>query len=161
MTLTSFQRRGWEPDAVLNWLALAGWGTHIEPSAQGDQPSKTVKAPDSTTVMGLTEIINNVRFTFCFRERGLHLTRLQFELDALTHRRTILDSAKLEFLNKHHLVRARSTQPGLHALALRCQGYIKDAFPDTSASFPYFYSFLIYIACLVTARSPQWNTSRR
>ena len=87
--------------------------------------------------------------------------RLQLELDALTHRRTTLDSAKLEFLNKHHLVRARSTQAGLHALALRCQGYIKDAFPDTSAPFSYFPSFLIYIACLVTACSPQWNTLRR
>lgn len=161
MTLTGTQRRGWEPDAVLNWLALAGWGTHIEPSAQGDQPSKTVKAPDSTTVMDLTEMISNVCLIFCFRERGLQLTRLQFELDALTHRRTILDSAKLEFLNKQHLVRARSTQAGLHALALRCQGHIKDAFPDTSAPFSHSPLFLIYIACLVTARSFQWNTSRR
>ncbi len=68
---------------------------------------------------------------------------LQFELDALTHRRTILDSSKLEFLNKHHLVRARSTEAGLHALALRSQGYIKDAFPDTSASIPRFPLLLI------------------
>ncbi len=68
---------------------------------------------------------------------------LQFELDALTHRRTILDSSKLEFLNKHHLVRARSTEAGLHALALRSQGYIKDAFPDTSASIPHFPLLLI------------------
>ena len=50
----------------------------------------------------------------------------------LTHRRTILDSAKLEYLNKHHLVRTRSTESGLRALALRGQGYVKDAFPHTS-----------------------------
>ena len=68
MILTSFQRRGWEPDAVLNWLALAGWGTHIEES--GDQVSKTAaKAPDSTTVMSLSEIISNVRFPIPDRER--------------------------------------------------------------------------------------------
>jgi glutamyl-tRNA synthetase len=61
MILTSFQRRGWEPDAVLNWLALTGWGTHTEES--GDQASKTAaKAPDSTTVMSLPEIVTNVRF---------------------------------------------------------------------------------------------------
>ena len=60
MILTGTQRRGWEPDAVLNWLALAGWGTHTEPSDQGDQPSKTIKAPDSTTLMSLSEIIDNV-----------------------------------------------------------------------------------------------------
>jgi glutamyl-tRNA synthetase len=69
--LTATQRRGWEPDAVLNWLALAGWGTHTESSAQGDQPSKTVKAPDSTTVMNLSEIIDNVCFFFSFRKRWL------------------------------------------------------------------------------------------
>jgi hypothetical protein len=56
----------------------------------------------------------------------------QLRLDVLTHRRTILDSAKLEYLNKHHLVHTRSTQSGLQALALRGQGYVKDAFPHTS-----------------------------
>jgi len=147
-----YMRRGWEPDAVLNWLALAGWGTHTEPSGQGDHPSKTVKAPDSTTVMNLSEIIDN------------------FELDALTHRRTILDSAKLEFLNKHHLVRARSTEVGLRALALRGQGYIKDAFPDTTfTSLEYIekiilalHGRLVTLMDLPTAApyffvSPSWN----
>ncbi|KAI0307462.1 hypothetical protein B0F90DRAFT_1828664 [Multifurca ochricompacta] len=109
-----YMRRGWEPDAVLNWLALAGWGAHTESSSQGDQVSRTVKAPDSTTVMSLSEIIDN------------------FELDALTHRRTTLDFAKLEYLNKHHLLRTRTTGPGLDALALRGQRYIKDAFPNST-----------------------------
>jgi glutamyl-tRNA synthetase len=56
---------------------------------------------------------------------------LQFELDALTHRRTTLDPVKLAFLNKHHLVRTRSTESGLHALVLRARKHIKDAFPNT------------------------------
>jgi hypothetical protein len=74
--LTRTQRRGWEPDAVLNWLALAGWGTHTEPSDQGDQqPSKTVKAPDSTTVMNLSEIINSVCFALSFGVRELQLRK--------------------------------------------------------------------------------------
>jgi hypothetical protein len=64
MFLTRTQGRGWEPDAVLNWLALAGWGTHTKPSDQSDQPTRTVKAPDSTTVMSLSEIINNVCLAF-------------------------------------------------------------------------------------------------
>ena len=34
-------------------------------------------------------------------------------------------------INKHHLVRTRSTESGLHALALRARRHIKDAFPDT------------------------------
>jgi glutamyl-tRNA synthetase len=73
MILTRIQGRGWEPDAVLNWLALAGWGTHTEPSDQSDQPTRTVKAPDSTTVMNLSEIINNVCLAFLIsRPRELH-----------------------------------------------------------------------------------------
>jgi glutamyl-tRNA synthetase len=68
--LTDSQRRGWEPDAVLNWLALAGWGTHTESSEQGDQPSKVVQAPDSTTVMNLSEIVNNVRLFLLSRTRA-------------------------------------------------------------------------------------------
>lgn len=55
---------------MLNWLALAGWGTHTEPSEEGDQPSKTVKAPDSTTVMNLSEIINNVGLLLIFDIEG-------------------------------------------------------------------------------------------
>ncbi|KAH9005882.1 glutamyl-tRNA synthetase [Lactarius hatsudake] len=104
-----YMRRGWEPDAVLNWVALAGWGTHTD-----DQTSKTAKAPDSTTVMSLPEIVTNLK------------------LDVLTHRRTILDYAKLEYLNKHHLMRTLSTESGLRALALRAQGHVKDAFPHTT-----------------------------
>ena len=75
------------------------------------------------------------------------MTSLQFELDALTHRRTILDSPKLEFLNKHHLVRARSTEAGLHALTLRGQGYIKDAFPNTSVPIPRFTFVSLFTFC--------------
>src|SRR6266849_7144898 len=69
MFLTRTQGRGWEPDAVLNWLALAGWGTHTEPSDQSDQPTRVVKAPDSTTVMNLPDIINNVCSYFSSRDR--------------------------------------------------------------------------------------------
>ncbi|KAH8988238.1 glutamyl-tRNA synthetase [Lactarius akahatsu] len=106
-----YMRRGWEPDAVLNWVALAGWGTHTE---SFDDIPKTAKAPDSTTVMSLPEIITNLK------------------LDVLTHRRTILDYAKLEYINKHHLMRTLSTESGLRALALRAQGHVKDAFPHTT-----------------------------
>jgi len=81
--LTVSQRRGWEPDAVLNWLALAGWGTHTEPSDEGDQPAKTIKAPDSTTVMNLSEIIIN------------------FELDASCYEWSE-DWAKCRRNNGHH-----------------------------------------------------------
>jgi hypothetical protein len=46
---------------VLNWLALAGWGTTTDASTEtaGSAQSKT-NAPDSTTVMTLPNLIENV-----------------------------------------------------------------------------------------------------
>ncbi|KAI0271661.1 hypothetical protein BC834DRAFT_860664 [Gloeopeniophorella convolvens] len=109
--VVDYMQRGWEPDAVLNWLALAGWGSHTaEPATPESEAPSTVKAPDSTTLMSLSEIIDN------------------FSLDALTHRRTILDPVKLEYLNKHHLMRMWSDEPDRRALALRAQRYVKEAF---------------------------------
>ncbi|GJE98035.1 glutamyl-tRNA synthetase [Phanerochaete sordida] len=102
-----YKRRGWDPQAVLNWLALAGWGhTHAE---SGDVVAK--QAPDSTAVMTLAELVR------------------EFDLEALTHRRTVLDPMKLEYLNKHHLMRTMSSDDGLTELAERVHDIVKAAFP--------------------------------
>jgi hypothetical protein len=62
------QRRGWEPAAVLNWLALAGWG--VQHDLVGDasvseasfRPHPHQDAPDSTMLMSLDELISEVSF---------------------------------------------------------------------------------------------------
>lgn len=70
--------------AVLNWLALAGWGT-----SHGKIPSETRNAaPDSTEMLTLGELVD------------------RFDLSNLTPRRTILDPKKLEVLNGRHLQHA-------------------------------------------------------
>ena len=51
-------RCGWEPGAILNWLALAGWGVKHDHSEGG--PSSAKAAPTSTTVMTLQEMIQEV-----------------------------------------------------------------------------------------------------
>ncbi|KAF8324958.1 hypothetical protein F5887DRAFT_1021355 [Amanita rubescens] len=133
--VVDFIRRGWEPEAILNWLALSGWGARREsispstssstpPSAPPPPSSPTAHAhshisterqiqaaPDSTTVMPLNEMIS------------------QFDLDALTHRSTSLDPGKLEYINKHHLMQAWSSPEGLHSLAERVHELIKTVFP--------------------------------
>lgn len=60
------QHRGWEPEAILNWLALAGWGAQHEvpvtPDAQHpSKPRLIQEAPDSTRIMTLPELIQQVR----------------------------------------------------------------------------------------------------
>ncbi|KAG5643046.1 hypothetical protein DXG03_001624 [Asterophora parasitica] len=119
--VVDYIRGGWEPQAVLNWLALAGWGAkHEIPSPDADisstsaptvRPQLIQKAPDSTTLMTLPEMIN------------------EFELSALTQRSSSLDPAKLEYLNKHHLMRIWSTPDGLETLAERAHDEIKAKFP--------------------------------
>lgn len=48
----------------------------------------------------------------------------------LTHRRTILDPQKLEYLNKLHLMETWSQPDGLNGLANRAIGSIEEAFPN-------------------------------
>jgi glutamyl-tRNA synthetase len=97
-------------------------------------------------------------FSFRDREELRAEESLQFELDALTHRRTTLDPAKLAFLNKHHLVRTRSTESGLHAQALRARRHVKDAFPNTLAPyllfslfFSWFFTSCVYFCSTFTS----------
>jgi glutamyl-tRNA synthetase len=69
------KRRGWEPEAILNWLALAGWGARHEatpstpppppsappPSTHVSRPRLLQEAPDSTTIMNFPELLDQVR----------------------------------------------------------------------------------------------------
>ncbi|RDB27293.1 putative glutamate--tRNA ligase, mitochondrial [Hypsizygus marmoreus] len=110
--------RGWEPEAVLNWLALAGWGAKHDHGPDHEhshtpKPRLVQEAPDSTRVMSLNEMIN------------------EFDLSALTQRSSSLDPSKLEYLNKHHLMREWSTPEGLEALAERAHDQVKAAFPTS------------------------------
>lgn len=118
-------KRGWEPEAILNWLALAGWGSKHTAPAETDTASETpashshsdacahTEAPDSTAVYSLPELIQ------------------EFDLTSVTHRPSSLDPAKLEYINKHHLLRQRSTEEGLHQMAERVHDALKASFPDS------------------------------
>ncbi|KII86282.1 hypothetical protein PLICRDRAFT_114769 [Plicaturopsis crispa FD-325 SS-3] len=113
--VVDYINRGWEPDAVVNWLALAGWGVNHESSPPRDTPSNGSRAPehapDSTTLMTRAELIEN------------------FDIAKLTHRRNVLDIAKLEVLNKGHLKLAASSEEGLQRLALAVHEPLKEAYP--------------------------------
>lgn len=53
----------------------------------------------------------------------------QFDIAKLTHRRNVLDIAKLEVLNKGHLKLAASSEEGLQRLALAVHEPLKEAYP--------------------------------
>ncbi|KJA20865.1 hypothetical protein HYPSUDRAFT_166443 [Hypholoma sublateritium FD-334 SS-4] len=108
-----FIKRGWEPDAVLNWAVLSGWGavhdTPMDPKAE----STASFVPDSTRVMNLDEMIE------------------KFDISAITHRNTILEASKLEYINRHHLMRQLLSPNGLDSCANKVHSQIKEVFPTS------------------------------
>lgn len=67
-----YMRRGWEPSAVLNWLALAGWG--VQQSDASTPTTGSTAAPDSTAVMSISEMIENVSSSTLYSEQQLIIT---------------------------------------------------------------------------------------
>ena len=53
----------------------------------------------------------------------------QFDISAVTHRNTSLEASKLEYINKHHLMRAASTATGIQVLAEKVHNRIRESFP--------------------------------
>ena len=52
-----------------------------------------------------------------------------FDLTLLTHRRPLLDPVKLEYINKHHLLRLAGG-PELDGLAKRVHELVKGTYPN-------------------------------
>lgn len=104
--VNDFIKKGWEPEAVINWLALIGWGNRsVEENAKLER-GKSV--PDVFTLEQLSS---------------------KLRLSKLTNRRGILDPNILRHLNKEHLSLKIGQPLGLQQLA-------KKAIPILSASFP-------------------------
>ncbi|KAG6332077.1 hypothetical protein ID866_7015 [Astraeus odoratus] len=118
VSVLEFSRRGWEPEALLNWLALAGWGTQHDSNKKQSTSPNDLQAPESTAVMSLPELVE------------------QFDLRSLTHRRNILDPAKLEYLNKHHLMRHWQNEEATAHHARRIRELVKSAFPSSQYATP-------------------------
>ena len=66
LVLITLQKRGWEPDAVLNWLLLCGYGVRHETTVDaGAKPSTNSKKQlDSNKIMDLKEMIDLVPLLF-------------------------------------------------------------------------------------------------
>ncbi|TFK47966.1 glutamyl-tRNA synthetase [Heliocybe sulcata] len=121
-----YMKQGYEPGAVLNWLALAGWGVKHEQTSDpstpptsehaqsgGEQKSEDNIAPDSRSIMTLPELIE------------------KFDLHTLTHRRSILDPVKLGRINRQHLLRKISAPEGRESMVDKLYDYLKQTYPDS------------------------------
>ncbi|KAF8425049.1 hypothetical protein L210DRAFT_3743949 [Boletus edulis BED1] len=122
VAVLEFMKRGWEPEALVNWLALAGWG-------QGSRAelTSTTRSPESTAVLTLPELIE------------------QFDLSSLTHRRQVLEPSKLAYLNKHHLMRSWKSDQGTLCHARGIHELIRTSFPSSQYTTPEYISKVIRV----------------
>ncbi|KAB5593550.1 Glutamyl-tRNA synthetase [Ceratobasidium theobromae] len=110
--------KGWEPEAIVNWLALAGWNLR-RPSDKFYHDESSLHSPaDSKTpedVLTLDQLIS------------------AFDITHLTHRRTILDPGKLAFLNRHHLIKkvgGVAPRSGDQSISGRAAKVIRETYPN-------------------------------
>ena len=107
--MRTMQDAGYEPEAVINYLALLGWdyqsslarhlsssSSHVTPNPKPD--SQTDSSPVIPMVLRRDGHSSNEVFTLSQLVDVLDLTHL-------TKRRATVNSAKLDFLNKMHLRR--------------------------------------------------------
>ncbi|KAH0838890.1 hypothetical protein J3R83DRAFT_7317 [Lanmaoa asiatica] len=124
VAVLEFMKRGWEPQALINWLALAGWG---QAARSPSDSTPTTRSPESTAVLTLPELIE------------------QFDLASLTHRRQVLEPAKLEYLNKHHLMRSWKNDRGTLHHARRIHDLVRASFPASQYTTPEYIAKVIHV----------------
>ncbi|KAI9455877.1 hypothetical protein HD554DRAFT_2030712 [Boletus coccyginus] len=126
VAVLDFMKRGWEPEALINWLALAGWGQAARSPSPLDMTAPAC-SPDSTAVLTLPELIE------------------QFDLASLTHRRQVLEPAKLEYLNKHHLMRSWKNDQGTLYHARGIHDLVRASFPSSQYTTPEYIARVIHV----------------
>ncbi|KAF8553539.1 hypothetical protein OG21DRAFT_1597677 [Imleria badia] len=123
VAVLEFMKRRWEPEALINWLALAGWG---QAARSPSDTTPTTRSPDSTAILTLPELIE------------------QFDLASLTHRRQVLEPAKLEYINKHHLMRAWKNEQGTLQHARAIHDLVRASFPSSQHTTPEYIAKVIH-----------------
>ncbi|KAG8930310.1 Glutamate--tRNA ligase mitochondrial [Tulasnella sp. 418] len=108
VAVEDYIKKGWEPEAVINWLALGGWSISRDPHDTDKSKAKGV--------FTLPQLID------------------MFDLQQLTHRRTVLDPGLLLNLNKHHLSRKladNTDSNGLEDLVIRAKPILQNLYPGS------------------------------
>lgn len=118
------QTRGYEPEALLNFVALMGWSPQ---SSGSDTPSPA--AADSAPP---SDVAN---------EEVLPLPALieAFSLEGVNKNRATMQSAKLDFLNRAHLrikLADTSAEGGRRDVAKRARAVVMDKWPELAERRP-------------------------
>ncbi|KAJ7158889.1 hypothetical protein C8R46DRAFT_1178250 [Mycena filopes] len=114
-------RKGWEKSAILNWLALVGWGTQHDgdPSLEAEPTLKSASSGAEAPAAAGEKIAGTTRV--------MEMDELISE--HLTHRSSCLDHGKLSYLNRQHLLLAATTETGMAGVARRVREWMDESKP--------------------------------
>lgn len=119
------QAKSYEPEALLNFVALMGWSPQSSASSSPPEDSESaasaVPNSDNTDVLPLHDLI------------------AQFSLEAVNKNRASMQAAKLDFLNRAHIrlkLEDRSEGGGRAELAKRARQILVDKWPELSEEKP-------------------------
>lgn len=93
---------GWEPEALVNFVALMGSSWHGSTAADGTALSE---------VMTMDQLIDN------------------FSLESINKHRSTMFAGKLAYLNKAHMLAKAETKEGFRSLATKAQAAVEAALP--------------------------------
>ncbi|BGO93591.1 hypothetical protein NBRC10512_004141 [Rhodotorula toruloides] len=117
--------KSYEPEALLNFVALMGWSPQSSASSSPPEDSESaasaVPNSDNTDVLPLHDLI------------------AQFSLEAVNKNRASMQAAKLDFLNRAHIrlkLEDRSEGGGRAELAKRARQILVDKWPELSEEKP-------------------------
>lgn len=86
VSVEAYRRQGWEPEALVNFVALVGYNHHAKgKQTEAREASEMSPGQDDREVMSMAQLIDS------------------FDPERISHSRATLDAAKLAFLNRRHL----------------------------------------------------------
>lgn len=99
------QENGFQPESVVNFLALLGWG----PSAPADLPEQQRQSLVKDQENSAQEILTVDKLIRAF------------SLEGINRKASVLDEAKLLWMNKHYFKQKLSEDESLSKLAVQLQ----------------------------------------
>ncbi|GAA6029180.1 hypothetical protein JCM8097_001639 [Rhodosporidiobolus ruineniae] len=115
--------KGYEPEALLNFVALMGWSPQSSSSTPSTADSPSSAAPSdassSTTGHGQSDDV-----------LSLPALIAAFSLEGVNKNRATMQSAKLDFLNRAHIRLKLLEEDGRADLAKRTRGVVVEKWPE-------------------------------
>ncbi|KAI8889990.1 glutamyl-tRNA synthetase [Backusella circina FSU 941] len=104
--------KGYLPESINNFVALLGW----RPESQHQEEEAS-----QSDIMDIKEMIE------------------AFDLKNVNHSGAIVDHQKLDWINKHHLLKRAETEEGLQSLVEILKPFVNDAYSNSLKGTPYEY----------------------